>query len=309
MTKPTYWIKLYLEVLDDPKMGTMSDSLWRRTVELFLLAGKTQLDGTLPGLVEMAWQLHIPTDRLQRDLDELAARGIVSQQTDGNWFIVHFADRQGPSDPAERKRAERARAQRARPITTPSQNVTQPVTKRDSNVTTPVTECDPDQTDQSDQNRSTDQIRSTDHQTTEPPPVELSTELSTSSPAPGLTACLPAAVHILDQFGIEEPARTEYANTNPVLIRAWCLYAQARPKIRDLPAFVVSKLAAKTAPPGQFLTLAQINPQHWNWLKKHARSRIDANYWTDDLPSGLDLELAELWYTNYHTPIKETANA
>ena len=38
-----FWIKLYHEILDDPKMGRMPDRLWRRTIELFLLAG--ELDG------------------------------------------------------------------------------------------------------------------------------------------------------------------------------------------------------------------------------------------------------------------------
>ena len=28
-----YWIKLYHEILDDPKMGRLSDRTWRRTNE------------------------------------------------------------------------------------------------------------------------------------------------------------------------------------------------------------------------------------------------------------------------------------
>ena len=31
-----YWIKLYHEVLDDPKMALLPDRLWRRTIELFI---------------------------------------------------------------------------------------------------------------------------------------------------------------------------------------------------------------------------------------------------------------------------------
>lgn len=35
-----YWIKLYHEILHDPKMGRLPDNLWRRCIELFLLAGE-----------------------------------------------------------------------------------------------------------------------------------------------------------------------------------------------------------------------------------------------------------------------------
>jgi len=35
------WIKLYHEILDDPKMCKLSDRLYRRVMELFLLAGET----------------------------------------------------------------------------------------------------------------------------------------------------------------------------------------------------------------------------------------------------------------------------
>ncbi len=31
------WVKLYIEALDDAKMGRLPDHIWRRAVELFLL--------------------------------------------------------------------------------------------------------------------------------------------------------------------------------------------------------------------------------------------------------------------------------
>jgi len=53
-----YWIKLYIEILHDAKMGAMSDRLWRRTIEMFLLAGEkmdfygTFFPGEVAGYVE-----------------------------------------------------------------------------------------------------------------------------------------------------------------------------------------------------------------------------------------------------------------
>ena len=42
--KTRIWIKLYLEILDDPKMDLLPDWLWRRAIELFLLAGENGND-------------------------------------------------------------------------------------------------------------------------------------------------------------------------------------------------------------------------------------------------------------------------
>jgi hypothetical protein len=44
----TFWIKLYLEILDDPKMGALSDRLYRRAIEMFLMAGELENKGYLP---------------------------------------------------------------------------------------------------------------------------------------------------------------------------------------------------------------------------------------------------------------------
>ena len=68
-----YWIKLYHEILDDPKMATMPDRLWRRTVEVFLLAGKLSKDksGVIPDTRQLAWLLRMDTNELQGDLEQL----------------------------------------------------------------------------------------------------------------------------------------------------------------------------------------------------------------------------------------------
>jgi hypothetical protein len=44
----------FIEILDDPKMGCLPNHLWRRAVELFLLAGREGNDGALPPIEEMA---------------------------------------------------------------------------------------------------------------------------------------------------------------------------------------------------------------------------------------------------------------
>ena len=103
-----YWIKLYLEILDDSKMAVLPDRLWRRVIELFLMAGRCNQDGALPETRQLAWTLRFPVDDLEMELQQIASTGII-QKTIGGWFIPKFAKRQSPSTDAERKRQQRER--------------------------------------------------------------------------------------------------------------------------------------------------------------------------------------------------------
>ena len=87
------WIKLYTEILSDPKMGRMSDKLFRRTIELFLLAGKEDTGGTLPSVDDIAWSLHITQKEVRSILTELCNLNIVTKESE-IYRISHFSDRQ-----------------------------------------------------------------------------------------------------------------------------------------------------------------------------------------------------------------------
>ena len=98
-----YWIKLYHEILDDPKMGRLTDRLFRRTIQLFLMAGDYDADGFLPSVEDMAWRLRVDKDELETDLADLASTGIV-QMNDDKWLVTKFAKRQAASTGTERWR-------------------------------------------------------------------------------------------------------------------------------------------------------------------------------------------------------------
>lgn len=99
----THWIKLYCEILHDPKMGKMSDHLWRRCIEIFLLAGEIGKDGALPTEEDMAYILRCKPSELTTDIAKLRGVGIV-ELVDNRWVVSKFAYRQAPSDAAIRMR-------------------------------------------------------------------------------------------------------------------------------------------------------------------------------------------------------------
>lgn len=98
-----YWIKLYIEILDDPKMATIPDRLWRRTIELYLLAGRVNKGGQLPPSNQIAWALRSTTDEIEFDLAQLSVAKLIEKNRDG-WFIPNFAKRQAAASSTERSR-------------------------------------------------------------------------------------------------------------------------------------------------------------------------------------------------------------
>jgi len=110
---PDYWIKLYHEIIDDPKMAVLPDRLWRRLIELYLLAGKlcTDKSGRLPDTRQLAWLLRMDTDDLQADISQLVSTGIVESIPEG-WLIVNFNKRQSAATGTERLKQHRERKQK-----------------------------------------------------------------------------------------------------------------------------------------------------------------------------------------------------
>ena len=141
-----YWVKLWIEILDDRKMAKLPDRAWRRCTELFLYAGELQLDGVLPSTDDIAWRLRCDEDELAEDLEILAESEIVMPYNEG-WLVCKFSDRQSPMDAKERM--SRMRNQKAAPGLEKAKRIAGSPPQTDSNghsndtvlrdVTTPVT--------------------------------------------------------------------------------------------------------------------------------------------------------------------------
>lgn len=105
-----YWIKLYHEILNDPKMGSLPDNLWRRTIELFLLAGELDKGGELLDTAGIAWTLRLScNETLQKELQALQERNILTLQDNKIWFVTHFFERQKAVDVGDRVKKFRER--------------------------------------------------------------------------------------------------------------------------------------------------------------------------------------------------------
>lgn len=101
-----FWIKLYMEILDDPKMGNLDDHLFRRTIELFLLAGDMDNKGFLPTEKDIAWRLRTPIETIHDDITNLVSAEVLDV-VEGNLHVKNFAKWQGGIPVTERMKRYR----------------------------------------------------------------------------------------------------------------------------------------------------------------------------------------------------------
>ena len=137
-------------MLNDPKMGTMTDHLYRRTIEIFLLAGQEGRNGLLPPLTQIAWALRTTVNDATLCLQEMAELGIVTKLPDGNMIVTNFAERQDTKlSDAERQQRRRDKAKTSRAslnsrhaddVTPVTQTVTQTVTQQSRTLSDGETE-------------------------------------------------------------------------------------------------------------------------------------------------------------------------
>ena len=103
------WVKLYTEILDDPKLGRMSDALKWRFIQLILLAGECDQEGLIPlYLDDISWRLRIEIDLLKKDLTDLEGYGLITiNMTPSDYIdsvtVIKFQERQGRTQSAKRE--------------------------------------------------------------------------------------------------------------------------------------------------------------------------------------------------------------
>jgi len=143
MSKTYYWIKLYYDLLDDWKVGTLPDSLKWRFIQCLLVAGESREGGFLPRLEEFAYRIRVERQALNDDMSRLAKNELVELRQDGQgrerWYVTKFEERQSSISNAERQRAWRARqAESDEGVTTEKRENNEGVTTRYVDIDTDI---------------------------------------------------------------------------------------------------------------------------------------------------------------------------
>lgn len=123
-----YWIKLYLEILNDRKVARLTTHLRWRMIECFLLAGDHQADGLLPKLEDSAWLLRVDETDLEKDWQQLAEAGILKKTKQG-WVVINYQKRQAAATSTERWQEWQKRQMQGR-----KSNVSQTTNNQSSNL-------------------------------------------------------------------------------------------------------------------------------------------------------------------------------
>lgn len=101
MSSEMPWVKVYTEILDDPKIGPISDQCKWRFVEACLLAGECDSNGYLVSgeraltLEDIAWRIRRSLDEIKPDYDRLIELGVIKQDENGVYYLPNFEKRQG----------------------------------------------------------------------------------------------------------------------------------------------------------------------------------------------------------------------
>lgn len=109
-----HWIKLYVEINDDAKVGLLPVNVKWRFVSCLALAGELNEGGFLPPVDDLlAYRLRSDIETLNAEMRILSNRELAELRThpDGTerWFLTNFEKRQEPVSTAERQRQWRKR--------------------------------------------------------------------------------------------------------------------------------------------------------------------------------------------------------
>jgi hypothetical protein len=132
------WVKLYTDLLDDPKVGFLSEGAQLLFVKLILLAGECDAEGYIANgedpltTQQIAWRLRIPPNEVKSRLAEIASAGLIEDE-DGIILLINFQKRQGRSQ-SEKREAWRERKRKQRQARD-SENVTRDTTVTPARVT------------------------------------------------------------------------------------------------------------------------------------------------------------------------------
>jgi hypothetical protein len=88
----TRWFRVYIDLVDHPKVQRLDPTLFRALITLWCLASAN--DGVFPPIDQIAFKLRMKREKVQRVLNELRAAGLVDEEERGtrphNWDKRQF---------------------------------------------------------------------------------------------------------------------------------------------------------------------------------------------------------------------------
>jgi hypothetical protein len=106
----------------------------------------------------------------------------------------------------------------------------------------------------------------------------------------------------LDELAIQEPARGRLlANSEltPLEVRAWLLYAETQPGLKNPERYVISRLLAADMPPAAFVEFAQLSDETLASFKRRAEQLMQGRPLEEKISSDL-LDIFSQWLEAYH---------
>ena len=88
------WVKLWTKQLENPEIAELPDYLYRRWIEILMLAGKNDADGLLQPVRKMAYILRLKRGAAGENLMSLNQIGVVHQDDAGNWHVTNWKKHQ-----------------------------------------------------------------------------------------------------------------------------------------------------------------------------------------------------------------------
>jgi hypothetical protein len=111
------WLRLYTEIIEDPKVQRLSPELFKAWINLLALAG--QSDGVLPSIDDIAFKLRMSVHDAQSHIDGLILAGLLDVDQGQNITPHNWDSRQYISDSStDRVRKFRSKKEPKKPAKT-----------------------------------------------------------------------------------------------------------------------------------------------------------------------------------------------
>jgi hypothetical protein len=108
VTSSMPWVKIYNEIIDDAKVGGLTDSCKWRFIQLIVLAGEFDQEGIIPlSDIQLSWRLRIDKDILAKDTQAMLEMELIEVGEMG-FLIKNFSKRQGRPQSVKREQWRKA---------------------------------------------------------------------------------------------------------------------------------------------------------------------------------------------------------